>query len=144
MPMPQEYQIAGQAFDALVEDARDALDLATRNQAYTVLEAVLMTFRHRLTPDEVLLFADGLPAVARSMFVSGWTADEKCDGFGSRAALEAEVQAFRRDHNFAPDGSIRTVAAVLRRHGDGARFDKALAGLSPEARVFWEENDGAQ
>ena len=48
MPMPQEYQIATQRFDAFLADAQDTLGLATRNQAYTVVQAVLLTFRRRL------------------------------------------------------------------------------------------------
>lgn len=138
MPMPQDYQVAQQAFNALLDETRDALGLATRNQAYTVLEAVLVTFRRRLTADEVLLFADALPAVVRAVFVAGWTPAERQDGFGPRAAMEAEVKTLRRHHNFAPEGAIATVARALRRHIDDTRFDKALAGLPREARVYWE------
>lgn len=139
MPMPQDYQLAGQRFDAFLADAQDALGLATRNQTYTVVQAVFLTFRRRLAADQVLTFADGLPPVLRAIFVEAWQVGEHRPGFPTRDALEREVRSLRADHNFAPDGSIRTVAAVLRHHVDANRFDKALASLSPDARAFWED-----
>jgi len=144
MPMPQEYQLAMQRFDAFLDDACDALGLATRNQAYTVTQAVLLAFRRRLMPHEVLIFADALPAVLRAMFVAGWEVSEHMSGFPTRDSLEAEVRALRANHNFAPQGSIALVAATLRRHVDADRFDKAMAKLSPDARMFWEDGHGAQ
>ncbi|MCR9123163.1 MAG: DUF2267 domain-containing protein [Phyllobacteriaceae bacterium] len=142
--MPQEYQLATQRFDAFLADAGDALGLATRNQTYTVVEGVLLAFRRRLKPDEVLIFADALPAVLRAIFVAGWTVSEHMSGFPGRDALEAEVRALRADHNFAPAGSIGLVSRTLRHHVDRGRFDKAMAKLSPEAQMFWEDGDGAQ
>ena len=138
MPMPQEYQIAAQRFEAFLADAGDALGLATRNQTYTVVEAVLLTFRRRLTAEQVLVFADGLPPMLRAIFVAGWRAGEPPADFADRAAMEREVRALRRNHNFAPEGSIAKVAGSFFRHVDTVRFDKALAGLSPEAKAFWE------
>ncbi|MBO6637340.1 MAG: DUF2267 domain-containing protein [Roseitalea sp.] len=144
MPMPQEYQLAAQRFDAFVVDARDALGLATRNQTYTVVEAVLLAFRRRLQPDEVLVFADALPPVLRAVFVAGWDASERRPGFPDRDVLEAEVRSLRAGHNFAPDGAIALIATVLRHHVDRDRFDKAVAKLSPDAQAFWEDGHGAQ
>ncbi|WP_306117748.1 MULTISPECIES: DUF2267 domain-containing protein [unclassified Roseitalea] len=138
MPMPQDYQIAQQAFDALIADARDRLGLATRNQSYTVLQAVLTVFRRRLTPAQILIFADALPALTRAIFVAGWHEGEHRAGFGSRTALEAEVRDLRRHHNFAPEGSIRIIAGVLRRHADADRLAAALAALPERARRYWD------
>ena len=138
MPMPQEYQLAADRFDAFLADAGDALDLATRNQTYTAVQAVLLTFRRRLTAQEVLVFANGLPAVLRAIFVADWQADAHRPTFGTRVALEEEVRSLRRNHNFVPQGAIATVAAVVRRHADPEAFDKALSHLSPDAQRFWE------
>jgi uncharacterized protein (DUF2267 family) len=144
MPMPQDYQLAAQRFDAFLADAGDALDLATRNQTYTVVQAVLLAFRRRLRPDEVLVFADALPALLRAVFVAGWDAAEYRPGLPPHDALEAEIRSLRADHNFAPAGSIALVARSLRHHVDRDRFDKAMAKLSPEAHMFWEYEDGAE
>ena len=72
MPMPQQYQRAGEAFDASLRNARDELGHATRNQTYTTVEGVLLAFRRRVTVEAGLRFAAALPAVLRAMFVAGW------------------------------------------------------------------------
>lgn len=138
MPMPQEYQIAAQAHDALLAEAGEALGLTTRNQTYTVIEAVLVTFRRRLAPADVLTFAGVLPVILRAMFVAGWNGAERISDFGTPQDWAREVRALRRHHNFAPDNAVPTVARVLRRHVDADRFDKTLASLSPEAQLYWK------
>ena len=137
MPMPQQYQRAGEAFDAFLRDARDELGHATRNQTYTTVEGVLLSFRRRLTVAQGLRFADALPAVLRAMFVAGWDGNLPPVPFAERDAMTAEVKALRRDHNFAPDSAIRDVARAVSRHVDEAAFDKALAALPKQARTFW-------
>ncbi|MEP3276581.1 MAG: DUF2267 domain-containing protein [Stappiaceae bacterium] len=138
MPMPQEYAHACDTFDRFLVEARDALDLATRNQTYTVVQAVLVTFRKRLTADQVLLFADQLPVVLRAIFVSGWHAGDTTAAFGDRTDLTKEVQGLRRHHNFAPDNSIDVVTRVLRRYVDESRFDKVLMSISSDACLYWK------
>ena len=137
MPMPQQYQRAGEAFDAFLRDARDELGHATRNQTYTTVEGVLLAFRRRLTVEQGLRFADALPAVLRAMFVAGWDTFEPPVPFGSREAMTAEVKALRRDHNFAPETAIRDVARALARHVDATDFEAVMARLPREARAFW-------
>ena len=137
MPMPQQYQRAGEEFDAFLRDARDELGHATRNQTYTTVEGVLLAFRRRLTVEQGLRFADALPAVLRAMFVAGWDASTSPVPFGSREAMTAEVKALRRDHNFAPDTAIRDVARALVKHVDATDFEAAMARLPKEARAFW-------
>ncbi len=63
MPMPREFQHASKDFDALIEDARDRADLATRHQTWTMIDRVPRVFRRRLTVAEGLRFAAVLPAV---------------------------------------------------------------------------------
>lgn len=138
MPMPQEYQIAAQVHDAFLAEAGEALGLATRHQTYTAVQAVLLAFRRRLDADDVLRFAGALPAMLRAMFVAGWDADEAMAEFGGPTDWAGDVASLRRHHNFAPGDAIPVVAGVLRRHVDPDRFDKALAGLPPQARQYWE------
>lgn len=73
MPMPQEYQLASQRYESFLKAAQEALDLTTRNQTYTCVQATLLTFQHRLTAEQILMFADTLPAVLRAIFTSGWS-----------------------------------------------------------------------
>ena len=135
--MPNDYQRAGPVFERFLEEARDALDLTTRNQTYTVVEGVFRTFRRRLSVEEGLRFADTLPAVLRALFVEEWDISVPPVAYAERKVLEEEVAGLRRHHNFAPHGSIRAVARALRRFVDEQRFDQVLASLGDEARAFW-------
>ncbi len=138
MPMPRAYQRAAADFDAFLEDAREALGLATRHQTYTVIEGVFLTFRRRLRSDEVLVFATALPPLLRALFIADWTPDAPVTGFGDRDSLAREVQSLRRHHNFAPDDAIARVAGALRRHVGADALDAALARLPPPATAYWE------
>lgn len=137
MPMPQEYFAASHDFDAFMNDAKAALDHHSHHQTYTTVDSVLTVFRRRLTAAEGLRFASVLPPVLRAIFVKDWTPGDAPPPFGPRAALEAEVKTIRRHHNFAPNGAIAIVAAVLRRHVNGEDFDRVLATLPEGAREYW-------
>ena len=137
MPMPQEYQRAGEAFGLFLEDAREALGHATRNQTYTTVQGVLLAFRRRLTVEQGLRFADVLPAVLRAIFVSGWNPNERPVAFSPREAMTDEVRALRQAHNFSPPTAIADVARALRAHVDSRDFETTLANLPPGALEFW-------
>lgn len=141
MPMPQDYQTASQIFDRILEQVKDELSLATRNQAYTTLQAVLFVFRRRLTPDQVLQFADILPAMIRAIFVADWETAGQSANFRSRDELTREVQSFRRNHNFSPDNAISGVAKVIKTLVDANRFDAVLQSISTDAVAYWRITD---
>lgn len=137
MPMPQEYQRASPVFDRILTEVRDNLDLATRNQAYTALQSVLIVFRRRLCARQILAFAALLPPVVRAIFVADWNEDEFVPDFGDSNELTDEVNAVRRHHNFSGDKAIPVVTSVLRDHMDTNALD-ALPGSLPEgAEQFW-------
>lgn len=137
MPMPQEYQRVSQVFDGILTEVRDNIDLATRNQAYTSLQSVLMVFRRRLHPQQILGFAALLPPAVQAIFVADWNEDEFVPTFGKDDELTEEVNALRRHHNFSGDNAIAAVTAVLRGHMDAAALDAILASLPDGARRFW-------
>ena len=137
MPVPQEYKRASVDFDRFLVDARDISGLATTHQTYTMVQGVLQALRRRRTPREVALFANVLPPLLRALFVADWNPDEPSRPFEGRDVLAREVQALRRDHNFAPESSIRDVATALRKNIDGAALDRVLAQLPPGATDFW-------
>ena len=137
MPLPMEYQHASDDFERFLADARDRADLVTRNQTWTMVDAVLRVFRRRLTVAEGLRFAEVLPPLLRAMFVVDWDIAAPLVPFADRAAMTAEVQAVRGDHNFAPDTAIACVAAALRAAVDGAAFERVLAELPDGARGYW-------
>lgn len=137
MPIPMELQHATEIFDRFLADVCDASGLATRNQAYTTAQAVLVVFRRRLIPRDAIRFAGLLPAVLAAIFIDEWDIDEPVRPFVSRADLTQEVKALRRHHNFSPDTAIHDVAVALRRHVETVAFEQLLATLPKEAADFW-------
>lgn len=137
MPMPQEYQLASQHYESFLKAAQEALDLTTRNQTYTCVQATLLVFRNRLTAEQILMFADTLPAVLRAIFISGWSSDDFKPEFGGDGDWQAEVKAVRMDHNFSNDETPARVAAVLRQHVELPRFERVLQQIGPDALRFW-------
>jgi uncharacterized protein (DUF2267 family) len=137
MPIPMDLQHASEDFERFLADARDTAGLATRNQAFTMVEGVLRTFRRRLSLEDAIRFAGVLPPVVRAIFVSDWDPEEARRPFTDVATMTCEAQALRRHHNFAPASAIRDVAASLRRHVDEAAFDRLLGALPEGAAGFW-------
>lgn len=137
MTIPMEYRQASADFDHFILDARDIAGLQTTNQAYTMVQAVLQTFRRRLEISDALLFANALPPVLRAIFIDDWDLEEPIMPFSGRVAMTREVQAFRGDHNLSPDTTIADVAAALRRNVDEAVLDRVLARLPQGAVDFW-------
>lgn len=140
MPVPVEYKRASMTFEQFMLDARDLSGLATTHQTYTMVQGVFHAFRRRLDVREALRFANVLPPVLRALFVADWDLDEPRRPFADRATMTREVQALRPDHNFAPDSSIRDVAAALRRNIDQGELDRVLATLPPGAQDFWQSD----
>lgn len=137
MPMPMEYQHTTEDFERFLADVRETSGLTTRNQIYTMVQAVLLTFRRRLSLADAVRFAGVLPPVVRAIFVADWDPEAPLAPFGDRGIWTREAQALRRHHNFAPDTCIVDMARALRRHVDEAAFDGVLAGLPAGARDFW-------
>jgi uncharacterized protein (DUF2267 family) len=137
MPIPSEYQRASLDFEKFLLDAREASDLTTTNQVYTMVQGVFQTFRRRLTLPEAIHFAAVLPPVLRAIFVADWNTNEPRRSFGDLVEMTREVQSLRADHNFAPDTAIQAVATALRKNIDEARLDDVLVTLPASARDFW-------
>lgn len=137
MPMPMEYQRASEEFERFLAEAKERAGLATRNQTYTMVQAVLITFRAHLTVEQSILFANVLPPILRAIFVADWDVTAPVVPFGSRQELICEVKSFRRDHNFSPDTVIEEVAGAIRAVVDRREFQTCLLKLGVEAQSFW-------
>jgi uncharacterized protein (DUF2267 family) len=138
MPMPNEFQHAGEDFEAFLLAVIDATGLATRNQAYTCAEAVLHTFRRRLLLRDVLKFAAVLPPVIRALFLANWNIDEPLLPYADRSVMTREVKALRPDHNFSPDSAIGDVAKALYQSVNHNAFNLVLNSLPKGAVEFWK------
>ncbi len=137
MPMPWAYRHATKDWQAFLADAKEGLGLASDNMTYTAVQGVLLTFRRRLAPGEVMAFADQLPAVLRALFVAGWDPDEAPLPWVPRATLEAEARTLRPHHNLTPPAPIAPIARALRRCTRTRDLDQVLARIGPEAEAFW-------
>lgn len=137
MPMPNEYQTASQQFDMFLQDAREELNLTTRNQTYTCVQGVLLVFRARLTVAEGLRFANELPAVLRAIFVKDWDISREPRPFVPRREMAEEVAQLRQHHNFSPVTVIEDVARALRKHVYTKAFEAMLETLPEAAGAYW-------
>lgn len=138
MPVPSEYARAADHFYEFLVDARDASELGSTHQAYTMAQGVFQVFRRRLDIKDAIRFAGVLPAGLRALFITDWDPDEPKRQFEDRVTMTKEVQALRADHNFAPETAIRDVARALRKHVDEEAFNIALARLPEGAVEFWK------
>jgi uncharacterized protein (DUF2267 family) len=138
VPVPSEYQRATDDFYQFLMDARDAADLTTTNQAYTMAEGVFRAFRRRLEVGEAIRFLSVLPVGLRALFVADWDIGEPKGPFADRAVMTKEAQSLRPLHNFAPETVIRDVAIALRRNLDEAALDWILSTLPEGATQFWQ------
>lgn len=141
MTWPIEYKNACNVLERFMVAARDAAGLQTTNMAWTMVEGVLLTFRRRLTADQVMRFAAVLPPLIRALFLERWMPDDRPVPFESPERLAAEVQSLRAAHNFAPPDAIRAVAQALRANVDEAELDQTLASLPLPAQAYWAAGD---
>jgi uncharacterized protein (DUF2267 family) len=140
MTMPMDYQDAAANFDRFLLAAIESSGLTTRNQAYTMVQAVFQVFRRRLDLAEAIAFANVLTPLQRALFVADWDTSEPRLPFATRAEMTLEAQSLRRHHNFAPDTCIQDVARALRKTMDAAALDKVLAVLPNGAIAFWADH----
>ncbi|MDF2117074.1 DUF2267 domain-containing protein [Roseiarcaceae bacterium H3SJ34-1] len=137
MTMPMDYQHAAENFDRFLLAVIENAGLTTRNQAYTMVQAVFQVFRRRLDLSDAITFANVLPPLQRAVFVAEWDTGQPRLPFADREAMTLEAQNLRRHHNFAPDTCIRDVALALRRTMNEAALDRVLATLPDGAAEFW-------
>ena len=137
MPVPPEYERASARFYSFLVDAREAAGLATTHQTYTMVQGVLRTFRRRLDVADALRFADLLPPLLRSLFVTDWDAHAPRAPFADRATMTTEVRSLRPAHNFSPDDAIEAVAVALHGYVDAEAFEALLRTLPDGVVDFW-------
>jgi uncharacterized protein (DUF2267 family) len=143
MPYPYEYAVATQTWLDVLDAVRDETDLSTRNQAFTVLEGVLLVFRRRLEVQDSLRFADQLPVAVRALYVHDWDLSLTRLRFRAPLELAGEVRSLRPEHNFAGPTSVPDVARAVRRFVHRVRFDAVLATLPEGAVDFWRGHSDA-
>ena len=137
MTTPMSYAHASEDYERFIVDARDELGLATRHQAFTMVQAVLWVFRARLDVHQAIAFAQFLPPVLSAIFLQDWDPRQPVVGFAEAAELAREVASVRPDHNLAPGDAIPRVAAALRRHVGERELRDVMALMPAGAAEFW-------
>ena len=116
--------------------------MTSDNMTYTAVQGVLLTFRRRLAPREVMAFADLLPAVLRALFVAGWDPEAPPVPWARprrrwrpRPAPCARTTTSRRPRPIARSPALcaRTIRQL--------DLDRVLAAIGPEAQAFWHVDD---
>ncbi|MDR7125306.1 DUF2267 domain-containing protein [Pseudotabrizicola sp. 4114] len=136
MPMPWTYRHASREWQGFLADVREEMGLISDNMAYTAVEGVLRAFRDRLTPQQVIDFAQVLPSVLRAVLVAQWQISPPLPP-GSRADWTAQAKALRPHHNLTPDTCVAATAIALRKCVPRADLDRVLATLPAFAADFW-------
>ena len=136
MPMPWTYRQATREWQAFLTEARDAMNLTSDNATFTAVEAVLRTFRRRLTPQEAIDFVQVLPSVLRALFVADWRLADPAPP-GTREDWTAEAMALRPHHNLTPPNCVAATALALRKSVLRRDLDRVLTTLPPFATEFW-------
>jgi uncharacterized protein (DUF2267 family) len=137
MPVPMDYRLASQEFEAFLLAARDELMLQTTHQSFTVADSVFRVFRRRVAPQVLLDFIKGMPVGVRSLFIADWDLDQPLLPFSDLTTMGAEAKTLRSDHNLSTPDCIAPVARALRKITNAVEYQAAMDRLPPEARAFW-------
>ena len=137
MPMPFTYRHATDEFRDFLAKLRQETLIASDNVLYTGTEAVLHSFRARLTVQQAVDFANLLPAVLRAIFVQDWNTAKARQPWPDRQTLRAEMLALRRDHNVCPQGLLEALLTAIPATMRRLDLDRLLESIGPEATDFW-------
>ncbi len=140
MPQPWTYRHASREYSSILETFKSETDLVSDNMAYTAIEAVLHSYRARLKPNEVMVFADILPCVLRAIFIYGWKPLESPLPFPEESEWYAELKEHRPNHNLTPQNAKDALAIAFWQHINHRQFELALEKLSKPAADFWRVN----
>lgn len=105
--------------------------------AYTAIEAVLHAYRARLSPKDVMIFANILPSVLRAIYIYGWNPEQTPHPFPNDRKWVEEFQAHRPHHNLTPKNAKNALAIALWQHINHRKFELALEKLPKPATDFW-------
>lgn len=136
MPMPWTYRHPEKEWRGFLDDIAEVIGTPSSNVAYTAAEGALHAFRARLRPDQVLTFADVLPAVPRSLFLQEWRMEQPRP-WADRSTYTDEAHRLRRNHNLAGENVIEAVSFALHRAVGPEPLRKALKEIGSEAQAFW-------
>ena len=139
MTQPEDVEYASQLYqDWLAALKRQGL-METLNQSQAVMRGFMWELRRHMTTDQVLAFADALPALPRGIFLERWRPAAP-EPLASAEAFTAALTRRLSPHTFPPDSVVADVFTVWASHVP-ARNAALMRDLLPEPlRPLWPEN----
>lgn len=123
-----------------LEELREELGLADRQQSYHVLRVVLHALRDRLTMAETVDLAAQLPMLIRGLYYEGWTPNDKPLKERKREEFLGHIAAELRDSpGIYPEGVAWGVFKLLERHVSAGEIGDVRSILPAEIRTLWPE-----
>jgi uncharacterized protein (DUF2267 family) len=137
--MPDDVRYASQQFDEWLADLKARTLLATSNQCYSSLRAVLHEVRNHLPADVATAFGTELPPLVRGIYYEGWRPSEPPRPLASLADLTQDVMTSLSPHVIPPDTILTDVLAVLAIRLDPVRVGPVVGRFPPLLAALWKE-----
>lgn len=109
----------------------------SREQAYSVLHAVLQTLRDRLTVDEAAHLGAQLPLLIRGIYYEGWKPAAMPGRQRTKAEFLGRVAGRLGNCEVKPDDACRAVFALLERHISKGEIEDIRRMLHTRLRDLW-------
>lgn len=129
-----------QKTNLLLKDIEKELDwIDKKNDAYSLLKAVIQTLRDRLTIEEAVDFGAQLPMLLRGIFYEGWRPSRVPVKF-DRAEFIGEIERrFPSDPDLPTEEMIQTVLIALGRYITKGEMDDVKNMLPKDFRILFPE-----
>jgi uncharacterized protein (DUF2267 family) len=112
MTQPRDVLHASELFQAMLAAIKARATLQTHNQSQAMFRAVMLAIRRHMSTEQVLTFADALPALPRGIFIEGWRPAEPAPLLSAHD-LTRSVTDDLASHHVPPDTIVADVLAVL-------------------------------
>lgn len=125
-----------------LKDIMTLLNWESREKAYSVLRAVLMAVRDRLTIDESADFSAQLPLVIRGIYYDGWRPAGVPIKMRTKAEFFARVSEFLRstDPELNVEAAVRAVIATIKKHVTAGEVSNIKGRMPKKLFDLWEES----
>jgi uncharacterized protein (DUF2267 family) len=139
MSIPTTINHAVQQTQEWLKELRQNGDLASEDEAYAVLRAVLHQLRDRLTVAEAVDLGAQLPLIVRGIYFEGWRPSHVPEKVRTRQKFLDGIIMKLLPHRVAPEPAARDVFALLAHHCDPGEIGDVIAQLPGEIKELWPD-----
>ena len=143
MTIPADVLYGSKQFQEWLSELKEKAYLATHNQSYAMLRAVLHELRGHQTVAQAAAFGDALPPLVRGIFYENWRPLEPPAQLRTQQEFVDAVTRRLAPHHVPPDSIVSDVLGLLARRTDAV--DRAVAREQmPEAlKPLWDNGTPA-